>query len=283
MQRRHSLSHLLLRTAIAAAGSAGVVSGLYPLGNQLLTAIGRRRLKRRQPPGLVRAVALEWAVALAVSAARPLGLFGLPVSGPPARGPRPVLLLHGYAMGRMNFFLLARRLHRAGLGPLVGFEYASLGSIRRAAAALGAFVDQLTGELGTRVDLVGHSLGGVVARTYVCDGAGAGRVENLITIGSPHAGTWFSRFGVGSSSVEAKVDSPFLRELASRPIPPGVRATAIWSRADGLVSSPLFARLPGAEEIVYDDLGHLTMLASPRVAAEVIARLRRTGSPTSSR
>ena len=282
MQRRHSLRQLLLRSALAAAGSAGVLLGLYPIGNQIVTAWARRRLGRRQPPRLARTIATEWSFALAVTAARPFGLLGLPLPGPPARGPRPVLFLHGYAMGRMNFFLLARRLHQAGLGPLIGFEYASLHSVARAAGALGEFVEELGRDHGGKVDLVGHSLGGMVARHYVCLGGGAARVENLVTIGSPHAGTPFSRFGLGHPARELAVASAYLNELAACPVPPGVRVTNIWSRADGLVSSPLFARLDGAEEIVYDDLGHLSMLASPRVAREIITRLQRTGSPTSS-
>lgn len=40
----------------------------------------------------------------------------------------------------------------------------------------------------TRVDLLGHSMGGLVGRSYVSDPARAGRVDQLITLGSPQLG-----------------------------------------------------------------------------------------------
>jgi hypothetical protein len=49
----------------------------------------------------------------------------------------------------------------------------------------------------------------------------------------------------------------------------------VWSRADGLVSGRQLAHWPGAEVLEYGDLGHLALLASRRVAREVIARLKR--------
>jgi len=274
MQKRHSLRQLFWRTLVAVGGTAATAAGVYPVANQASVALWRMARGRKQPARLARAVAGEWAMAGLVAAARPLGFFGVPVLRPGARGPRPVLLLHGYAMGRANFVVLANRMALAGLGPLIGFEYWTLGGVAPASAALASFVEELCARLGVAaVDLVGHSLGGVIARDYVTSGGGAARVANVITIGSPHGGTPFSRFGLGRTAVELGAGSAFVRELAARPAPASVRFTAIWSRADGLVSSRAQAALAGAELIEFQDLGHLAMLASPRVAREVIARL----------
>src|SRR3990170_1948621 len=249
MQRTHSLRHLFWRTVLAAAGDVGVTLGLYPIAPHLGVAIQRRRAGQPQPPGAVRAAAAEWAVAAAVSAARPLGVFHLPLGLPQARGPRPVVLLHGFLMGRMNFLVLAHRLRAAGIGPLAGFEYWTLSEVATAARRLGAFVDELRARLGApRVDVVGHSMGGMVGRYLVTLGGRADAVENLITIGTPHGGTPASRFGFGAASVELDHGSALVRELAAAPLPPSVRITAIWSRGDGLVPAARFARLPGADE-----------------------------------
>jgi hypothetical protein len=51
--------------------------------------------------------------------------------------------------------------------------------------------------------------------------------------------------------------------------------TVIWSRADALVPGAAEARLPGVDELVFDDLGHLGLLASRRVARAIIDRLGR--------
>lgn len=276
MQRRHSLRHLFWRSMTATAGGVAVALGVYPLGNQLAVALARRVAGRPQPKGVVRAVAGEWAMAALVTAARPVGILGLPVVKPWARGPRPVILLHGYLMGRANFIVLANRLSLAGLGPLYGFEYWSLGKVAGAAHRLSLFIEEVCARSGSRqVDLVGHSMGGMVARYYVTAASGAPRVVNLVTIGSPHRGTAFSRFGVGDPAVELDRESVLIRRLAAMPLPEGLRVTSIWSRADGLVSSRRAAALDGADEIVYDDLGHLALLASPRVAREIATRLGR--------
>jgi len=105
---------------------------------------------------------------------------------PSGRGPRPIILLHGYAMNRANFFTLAYRLRAAGLGPVFGFEYWTLGRIAAGARQLGWFVDEVRAETGaTEVDVIGHSMGGVVARYYVTFAGGDPFVKNVITLGSP--------------------------------------------------------------------------------------------------
>jgi len=266
MQRRHSVRHLAWRSGVAAVSGAMMASGLYPLLPHALRCV--QRGDRGERP--LRAALGEWAMALAVSAARPAGFWPLPG----AHGPRPIIVLHGYAMSRANFLPLAHRLARAGLGPIVGFEYWSLGRVAAAARQLGWFVDQVLAETGAaQVDLVGHSMGGVVGRYYVALAGGDGKVANLVTIGSPHSGTQLSRFGIGHPMHELVSASKLLRRLADAPPPTRTRVTVIWSRADALVPGSDQAPVPGAETVMYDDLGHLAMLGSRRVAAELIKRL----------
>jgi pimeloyl-ACP methyl ester carboxylesterase len=123
------------------------------------------------------------------------------------------------------------------------------------------------------VDLIGHSMGGIVARYYVCLGAGAQRVRNLITLGSPHNGTDVSLFGIGAAKKELSPGSALIERLRATPLPRTTAATAIWSLGDALVWSAHQAHLPGGDEIVYDDLGHMGLLASRRVAGDVISIL----------
>jgi pimeloyl-ACP methyl ester carboxylesterase len=279
MQKRHPLGQLVWRGLVAVGGGAAMAAGVYPLGNQALTALVRGWRGRPQPRGLARAVLGEWAVANLIALARPLGFFGMPTLHPRARGPRPVLLVHGYAMGRSNFLVLAHRMAAAGLGPLIGFEYPTMGGVARASAALAAFVEELCARLGVaQVDVVGHSLGGVVARHYASVGGGGARIANLVTLGSPHGGSPFAPFGFGPTRVEMAAESELLRTIAATPLPPELRWTIVWSRADGLVSSRTHAVAAGAtvaEILEYADLGHLALLASRRVAREIIARLSR--------
>jgi len=66
-----------------------------------------------------------------------------------------------------------------------------------------------------------------------------------------------------------------IQRLQAAPPPTQTKMTIIWSRADALVPGARQARVAGVDEIVYDDLGHLSLLASRRVADDVIDRLRR--------
>lgn len=269
MQRRHSVRHLLWRSSVAAVSQAMMFSGLYPLLPHAMRAIGRGDVGTHP----VRATLKEWGISAALSAARPAGFFRLP--GAKVRGPRPVIVLHGYGMNRANFFPLAYRLARAGIGPIVGFEYWTLGRIAAAARQLGWFVDHVRAETGAAtVDIIGHSMGGVVARYYVTLAGGDDAVRHLITLGSPHHGTDVGRIGVGHPGRELVTGSKLLTRIASSPALAHTKITTIWSRADALVPAATQPALRGADTIVYDDLGHVALLASRRVADDVIARLR---------
>jgi hypothetical protein len=118
-------------------------------------------------------------------------------------------------------------------------------------------------------------MGGVVARYYVALAGGDGAVRNLVTIGSPHAGTDVSGMGVGHPARELLLGSKLCTRLAAAPPPRHTRMAVIWSRADALVPGTRQPPIAGAEVILYADLGHVAMLGSRRVAAAVIERLRR--------
>ena len=223
MQRRHSIRHLAWRGTVAAVSQAMMFSGLYPLVPHALRAY-QRRSRAPRPSGMLRTTLTEWGMSMAVSAVRPVGFFPLP--GARGRGPRPIIVIHGYAMNRANFVPLAYRLARVGLGPIVGFEYWTLGRVAAGARQLGWFVEQVQALTGApQVDIIGHSMGGVVGRYFVQLLGGDGAVANLITLGSPHIGTDVSEFGVGHPTRELVVGSTLVQRLAAAPAPRDTRVT----------------------------------------------------------
>ena len=268
MQRRHPLRHLFWRSGVAAVSQAMMFTGLYPL-----VPHAWRALKRESGDRPIRAALAEWAMSAALSAVRPAGFLRLP--GATQRGPRPVIVLHGYAMNRANYLPLAFRMARAGLGPIFGFEYWTLGRIAAGARQLGWFIDDVLAQTGAdSVDIIGHSMGGVVGRYYVSLAGGDGIVKNLVTLGSPHAGTDVSAVGIGHPTRELLLGSKLVTRLSAAPPPKHTKVTVIWSRGDALVPPASQRPLPGADVIIYDDLGHVALLGSRRVAGEIITRLR---------
>ena len=268
MQRRHSVRHLLWRGGVAAVSQAMMFTGLYPLVPHAVRAFYRDAGTRP-----FRAALAEWGMSAALSACRPAGFFPLP--GWRNRGPRPVIVLHGYAMNRANFLPLAVRMSRAGLGPILGFEYWTLGRTAAAARQLGWFVDQVREATGAEeVDIIGHSMGGVVARYYVQLAGGDGQVRRLITLGSPHGGTDVSSLGIGHPGRELLVGSKLVTRLNSAAPPVKTKITTVWSKGDALVPGARQKPLAGTETIMFDDLGHVALLGSRRVAQLVIERLK---------
>jgi len=271
-QRRHRVRHLLFRGGVAAVTQALMFTGMYPLVPHAFRAFQKRKKQHDLGTSPMRVALTEWGISAALSAIRPAGFLRLPGAG--GKGPRPVILLHGYAMNRANFVPLAYRLARAELGPIFGFEYWTLGRVAAGARQLGWFVDEVREATGAdEVDLVGHSMGGVVARYYVTLAGGDPYVRNLVTLGSPHAGTDASRLGIGHPTRELLLGSKLVERLAAASPPRHTKVTVIWSRADALVPGTWQTPPPGSEVILYDDLGHVAMLGSRRVAAEVIQRL----------
>lgn len=254
------MKHLAWRGTVAGVSNALMFSGVYPLVPHAYRARGG-----------IKAALAEWAASVAISVARPLGFLNLPGG----QGPRPIIVLHGYAMNRANFVPLALRMRAAGLGPLFGFEYWTLGRIAAGARQLGWFVDEVRDATGAaEVDIVGHSMGGVVARYYVKLAGGDPHVRRLITLGSPHAGTDMGALGIGHPARELVLGSQLVTRLAAAPPPTHTKLTTILSHADALVPAARQPEIAGTERIVYDDLGHVTLLTSRRVANDVIRRLR---------
>jgi pimeloyl-ACP methyl ester carboxylesterase len=100
----------------------------------------------------------------------------------------PVILLHGFGGSRANLLALAAYLRLAGFDNVSYFAYPRWQTLADSAAQLGRFVAEKSG--GAGVHLIGHSLGGTVARRYTAD-APKGAVRSLVTLGSPYSyGQW---------------------------------------------------------------------------------------------
>src|SRR5262245_66294606 len=114
---------------------------------------------------------------------------------------RPILLVHGFLATPFVVGPLAGRLARLGycphdvdLGGLLGRFNAR--PVEELARVVAERVEQLARDhQRERIDLVGHSEGGLIGRYYVQKLGGAFRVRHLVTLGTPHRGTLWASSG----------------------------------------------------------------------------------------
>ena len=191
----------------------------------------------------------------------------------------PVLLVHGYIHNRSAFLAMSRQLKRSGFRYVDGFNYNALtDGIPEAAARLGAEVERVLRATGaSRVMLVGHSMGGMVARYYVQELGGEDTVDTLVTLGSPHRGTYASYLGLGQAAAQLRPNSVLLDRLEASARPGPVRWISYWSDLDVFVSPVGNAKLEHpalqAHNVRVRDTGHLSLLASGWVVRDIVAHL----------
>ncbi|MEU0613936.1 alpha/beta fold hydrolase [Streptomyces albogriseolus] len=201
----------------------------------------------------------------------PEGTAELPTEAKP-----PVVLLHGFIDNRSVFVLLRRSLAQHGRQQIESLNYSPLTcDIRTAAELLGRHVEQVCDRTGSeQVDVVGHSLGGLIARYYVQRLGGDRRVRTLVTLGTPHSGTRVAPLANAHPIVrQMRPGSPVLEELA-RPAP-GCRTyfVAFWSDLDHIMDPLETACVdhPDLEavNVRVSGVGHLALPVHPAVATGI--------------
>ncbi|MFI8190675.1 esterase/lipase family protein [Streptomyces sp. NPDC085946] len=206
----------------------------------------------------------------------------------PARARPPVVLLHGFIDNRSVFVLLRRSLAQHGRHRIESLNYSPLTcDIRVAAELFGRHIEEICVRTGSeRVDVVGHSLGGLIARYYVQRLGGDRRVRTLVTLGTPHAGTRVAPLANAHPIVrQMRPDSPVIEELA-RPAP-GCRTyfVSFWSDLDHVMDPLETACIDHpdlkAENVRVTGIGHLALPVHPAVATGIrqVLDTARPGEP----
>ncbi|HKK02086.1 MAG TPA: alpha/beta fold hydrolase, partial [Desulfuromonadales bacterium] len=125
-------------------------------------------------------------------------------------------------------------------------------------------VDELRHSAGIeKVHLVGHSMGGIIARNYLQIRGGSQKVDRCVLLAAPNLGSKLAPFTVAPLGKILLPGSDFLRRLAQAPLPIH-KVVAIYSCHDNMVLPARYARLSGATNIELAGMGHSTLLYHPR-------------------
>jgi pimeloyl-ACP methyl ester carboxylesterase len=185
-----------------------------------------------------------------------------------------VLLLHGWSCNAGYFGPFPARLAARGVETRARSLANAAEAIRPMARELALWIDETAArEPGRPLILVGVSMGGLVARRALVDRPDLPLAE-LITVGTPHAGTLWAYAAQGAAGKEMRPGSAFLNKL-DRAGPSPVPVTAIWSPDDNMVVPGRSARLIGARHIMLPGVAHLSQCFAPETEAAVMDAVAR--------
>jgi triacylglycerol esterase/lipase EstA (alpha/beta hydrolase family) len=227
-----------------------------------------------------------------------------------AAHPHPVVLVHGTFANMDDNWQAASPLLANNGYCVYAFNYGGtsstspiqgIGDIAASAAQLASFVNTVLAATGaSKVDLVGHSQGGMMPRYYINSLGGASRVNDFVALAPSNYGTTLDGFtelasllgvsgqingalsSVCQACVEQEQGSAFLASLNKTPTVAGVNYTVIESVDDEVVTPYTNAFLPAAPNVtnikvqnqcVLDGSDHLEIAADPIALADMLNAL----------
>lgn len=187
----------------------------------------------------------------------------------------PILLIHGMVDNRIIFTALRHRLRRRGFGRVFTINYSPLtNDVRAAAMDLSRAIEELVARTDyERIHVIGHSMGGLIARYYVQRLGGDQRVHTLVTLASPHAGSVFAYGLPVQLGRQLRPGSDLFAELAEPAPECRTRFVAYYSDTDQVVVPHESGRIEhpdlAAENVPLQGVGHMTVPIHPTVIEQI--------------
>ncbi len=206
-----------------------------------------------------------------------------------SRGDDPVVLVPGFMAGDGTLALMARSLRRRGFRTYRSQIHANVGCTLNAAAQLESRLESVAIRRGSKVQIVGHSLGGMLARGIAVRRPDL--VSGIVTLGSPMCApaahhvflSWsvemlvrLSAAGVPGLMAQDCVSGSCARQSwdeSRQPVPDDVGFTTVYSKRDGIVDWRACIEDSAAQVEV--GASHCGMAVDPLVIDEVAAALAR--------
>lgn len=184
--------------------------------------------------------------------------------------PTGVVLVHGFFCNR-GFWNQWMRELRAQRVPFIAVNLEpAFGSIDRYPLVIEEAVVRMETVTSLPVVLVGHSMGGLAIRAWLAHFNADSRVRRVITIGTPHHGTWLARFGHTANGKQMRLDSPWLTRLAaSESAVRRGRFTCFFGNCDNIVFPADKGTLADAENVHVPATAHVHMAFQAAVSKEV--------------
>ena len=187
-----------------------------------------------------------------------------------AHGRRGLVLVHGFVCNRGLWNPWMAALRADGV-PFVAINLEPVfGAIDHYPRIIERAVQQIEAATGLAPVFVAHSMGGLAVRAWLDSHAADRRVHRVVTIGTPHRGTWLARFAFLANARQMRIDSAWLTQLAAREPPERFAAfTCFYGHCDNIVFPPRTGTLPGADNRHVRGTAHVHMVSAACVFDEV--------------
>ncbi len=186
----------------------------------------------------------------------------------------PVILLHGLFDNRASWFWFKHQLSLRGIHNIVTINLSSWHSEEVLTELLAKRIDELRHQLGVnKVHLVGHSMGGIIARNYIQLRGGASKVDQLICLGSPHAGQTGDLFRSPLASIYSRLCLPPAAQFITTARAGHLHQYLHPKRQYGLPNNHCL--LEWAENIEVDNIGHTSLIYRTQVVAKTAEVLKK--------
>ena len=168
-----------------------------------------------------------------------------------AAGHTPVIFVHGYLSTGATWDTAKSVFEQGGYSSdeLYAYEYDFTKSNVDSANGLASLVQQVLSSTGaSQVDIVNHSMGGLVSDWYLHELGGSQYVRHLASIAGANHGTNFAQAcQINPSCVEMTPGSSFIQTVTSGDETPGATSYATWySSCDGVIDPYTSTMLSGA-------------------------------------
>jgi triacylglycerol lipase len=198
-----------------------------------------------------------------------------------AQGRRGVLLVHGFVCNRGLWNDWLQRLTALDV-PVVAVNLEPVfGSIDDYGSVIDEGVARLQACTGQAPLVVAHSMGGLALRRWRARPGQAQRVHHVITLGTPHRGTWLARFALVPNGKQMRQQGDWLTTLAAdeaRLAIGGKAFTCYYSHCDNIVCPASTATLADADNRHLPATAHVHMAAHTAPWTELLHRLGRSSA-----
>ncbi len=200
---------------------------------------------------------------------------GAPSPGKDARR-APVVLVHGFGATVAVWTRLRQLLYAEGFSHVVMAGYnAAMTDPATVCAGVAALCEAVGGTAASSsIHLIGHSLGGLVARRVAQSEQPAVRVDTLVTIATPHRGSHAARLTGGGCARAMRPGSAWLTALDEQCLPDHTWWVNYYSELDVFVpSSSARIAAGGALNVVVGRRGHQGIASSPFLVEHLVGQL----------